>query len=121
MRKKLIELLKEAQHCWQLDYDYDIWEEHIADHLLASGQVIVLPCKVGDTVWVINRHLNTVFENTVISISVGRSSDLKNYIKTRWVGKMGNEVIRKWTLRQVGRYVFLTREEAEAALKEERT
>ena len=82
-----------------------------------AGRLVVLPCKVGDTVYVINRHLGQIFANTVISISVGNSTDLKNYIRTKWVGEKGNESIRKWTLRQVGRYVFLTRKEAEAALE----
>lgn len=82
-----------------------------------DGRLAVLPCKVGDTVYVINVCKGMVFECTVISISVGRGTDLKNYLKTRWVGPRGNESIRKWTLRQVGRYVFLTREEAEKALE----
>ncbi len=86
-----------------------------------SGRLVVLPCKVGDTVYVINRRLNRIFECTVISISVGRSTDLKNYVKTQWVGPNGNESIRKWSLRQVGKYVFLTREEAEAALSKANT
>lgn len=92
----------------------------VADQLLraqADGRLVVLPCKVGDTVYVINRHLGQIFANTVISISVGNSTDLKNYIRTKWVGEKGNESIRKWTLRQVGRYVFLSREEAEKALE----
>lgn len=82
-----------------------------------DGRLVVLPCKVGDTVYVINRHLGQIFSSTVISISIGKSTDLKNYIRTKWVGERGNESIRKWTLRQVGRYVFLTREEAKAALE----
>ena len=82
-----------------------------------DGRVVVLPCKVGDMVYVINRHLGQIFASTVISINVGNSTDLKNYIRTKWVGKKGNESIRTWTLRQVGRYVFLTREEAEKALE----
>lgn len=82
-----------------------------------DGRLVVLPCKVGDMVYVINRHLGQIFASTVISINVGNSTDLKNYIRTKWVGKKGNESIRTWTLRQVGRYVFLTREEAEKALE----
>lgn len=112
MREKLIELIG-YNGTVLTEGDYDA----LADHLLANG-VIVLPCKVGDTVWVINRHLNAVFENTVIGLHCGHSSDLKNNIKTRWVGERGNESIRMWSFRQIGRYVFFTREEAEAALKE---
>lgn len=84
-----------------------------------EGRCVLLPCKVGDTVCVINRHQNRVFECTVISFSIGKSTDLKNYVKTKWVGPNGNESIRKWTIRQFGKYVFLAREEAEAALKGE--
>ena len=86
------------------------------EDLEEQGRLVVLPCKAGDSVFVINRSLNRVFECTVISFHVGHSSDLKNLIKTRWVGVHGNESIRKWSLRQIGRYVFLTREEAERAL-----
>lgn len=82
-----------------------------------EGRLAVLPCKVGDTVYIINRHLNAVFENTVISVRVGHDSNNKNHIKTRWVGPNGNESIRKWVFRQIGNYVFLTREEAEKALE----
>ena len=84
-----------------------------------EGRCVLLPCKVGDTVYVINRHQNRVFECTVISFSIGKSTDLKNYVKTKWVGPNGNESIRKWTIRQFGKYVSLAREEAEAALKGE--
>ena len=108
--------------------DYNCSREYVKNWLLddrlrelaeadRAGRLAVLPCKVGDTVYVINRHLGKIFANTVISISVGNSTDLKNYIRTKWVGEKGNESIRKWTLRQVGRYVFLTHEEAEAALE----
>ena len=122
-KEKLVELLRQCvtqnitldPDCWDaiIDVDYGT----MADSLMESG-VVVLPCKVGDKVYVINRTMNVVFENTVIFLCCGHSSDWKNYIKTRWVGERGNESIRKWTFRQIGRYVFLTREEAEAALKE---
>ena len=79
---------------------------------------VEIPCMVGTKVWIINRHLNRVFENTVIGVKVGYSSDLKNHIKTCWTGPAGNQSIRKWSFRPVGRYVFFTREEAEKALAE---
>lgn len=84
-----------------------------------AGLLKAIPCKVGDTVYVINRRLSAVFECTVISVHVGHSSDSKNHIKTRWAGKNGSESIRKWSFRQIGRYVFLTKEEADAALASE--
>ena len=109
----------EAREAGKVLSSCDISFRRLAELLSAdrAGRLAVLPCKVGDTVYVINRHLGQIFANTVISISVGNSTDLKNYIKTKWVGEKGNESIRKWTLRQVGRYVFLTHEEAEKALE----
>ena len=79
---------------------------------------VEIPCMVGDKVWVINRHLNRIVECVVIGVKVGYTTDLKNHIKTCWTGPHGNQSIRKWTFRQVGRYVFLNREEAEKALAE---
>lgn len=78
-----------------------------------------VPCKIGDTVFVINRHLNRVFECVVIRVCVGNDSDNRNYIRTRWTGSKGNESIRKWAFRQIGNYVFFSKEEeAETALSE---
>ena len=77
-----------------------------------------IPCMVGTTVYIINRHLNRIFESVVIGVKVGYTTDLKNHIKTCWTGPNGNQSIRKWSFRQVGRYVFFTREEAEKALEE---
>ena len=39
--------------------------EYLADCLIANGGILLL-CKVGDTVYVINRSLNRVFECTVM-------------------------------------------------------
>jgi hypothetical protein len=82
----------------------------IADHLLANG-VIVPPCKVGDTVW-----FNTFKKNATVCVGVQPHKidridisfvcDTKNLIETH---------IHDW---EIGKTVFLTREEAEKALAE---
>ena len=82
----------------------------IADYLLANG-VIVPPCKVGDKVW-----FNTFKKNATVCvgiqphivdrIDVNCVCDTKNLIETS---------IPCWTF---GKTVFLTKEEAEAKLKE---
>lgn len=77
-----------------------------------------IPCMVGTKVWIINRHLNRVFENTVIGVKVGYTTDLKNHLKVCYINPLGGQTIRKYTFRQVGRYVFFTKEEAEKALAE---
>jgi hypothetical protein len=92
----------------------------IADHLLTNG-VIVPPCKVGDTVYYLNTtyHMapkrNAIYEAKVTRIV---TTDLGTWlviqIRTDGVGCWEIPDIRDW-----GKTVFLTREEAEQALKGE--
>lgn len=90
----------------------ELWE---ADR---EGRCVVLPCMIGDTVYVLNHHLGRVFENEVAGFSVGYQSDNRNSVSTVYVGKYGSKTFRRWKFQQFGKTVFLTREEAEAALKE---
>lgn len=48
-RERLIELLEDTSHEWESDVSVQTLTE-IAEHLIENG-VIVLPCKVGDTVY----------------------------------------------------------------------
>lgn len=98
MREKLIEILRKPI------FPHELVDptEAVADYLLDNG-VIVLPCKVGDTVWEINAvdpfdEDWRVMESKVEKVLIVTSLDL--------------HCIDNKTL-------FLTREEAEAALKEE--
>lgn len=84
----------------------------IADHLLANG-VIVPPCKVGDTVYKIEgdgiiRELKAISCSCLVSDSV-RSMTIhcSNY----------REAVISFTWSDFGKTVFLTREDAEQALK----
>ena len=113
MRDRLIELINQKQEAgWRfLDSDYttDVFNFELADYLLANG-VIVPPCKVGDTVW-----FNTYKKNATVCvgiqphivdrIDVNCACDTKNLVETS---------IPSWTF---GKTVFLTKEEAERALK----
>lgn len=70
MRQRLIELLKTPHKAEKLrqtgtaigDYEDDCIEAMIADFLLANG-VIVPPCKVGDTVWIVGEHRGVYYAN----------------------------------------------------------
>lgn len=84
--------------------------EKFADYLLANG-VIVPPCKVGDKVW-----FNTFKKNATVCVGIQPHivdridvicvCDTKNLVETN---------IRDW---EFGQSVFLTKAEAEKALKE---
>ena len=89
-----------------------------ADHLLANG-VIVPPCKVGDTVYYFSHRpfnlsvkANTIYEAKAIRI-------VTTSLGTQIVIQIRNEYgcTEVPDVRDFGKTVFLTREEAEAALK----
>ncbi len=108
MRDRLIELLEKAakeMDCPQMD--------EVADFLLANG-VVVLPCKVGDILYVISqtkdrRILPFINQYEVTSITIKKKSiivyhEMDGYIKT-------------FKQTDFGKTVFLTKEEAEKALE----
>lgn len=127
MRDRLIELLKQAEKqqslnavCGDIDslIDSPKGAEFIADHLLENG-VVVPPCKVGDTVYVINEW--EVEETAVFSMKIeSEDSGWVVFLKARVTdyaikSKDGYASIFKTFI--FGKTVFLTREEAERALK----
>lgn len=93
---------------------------NIADHLLANG-VVVPPVSVGDTVYVITSDSPTRIEKTRVSqikIKVKENSRISYRISAPCVYDDWGEA--HWTFCEFdfGKTVFLTREEAEAKLKE---
>ena len=122
MRDRLIELLK------QIDFDYgeecvcaseDGYKgapdlaEFFADRLLAEG-VIVPPCNVGQTVYIIGWDDN-IEEFTVKDIAYEEGNFGAYFYRFRAV--MGEEIDIHFTNNNIGTRVFLTREEAEKALE----
>ena len=97
MRDRLVELLNDFQ-VWD---DY-ISNEDIADYLLANGG-IVPPCKVGDTVYCLETIGNEIEDYVVQNVGI-----------TATQGGWGIER----SFNAFGKTVFLTKEEAEQALKE---
>ena len=86
----------------------------LADYLLANG-VIAMPCKVGDTVYVLfGEPSYTIKEFRVRTIVFGETHDS--------IGFTNKSLFTIWDKRwydYFGKTVFLTREEAEQALKGE--
>ena len=79
----------------------------LADHLLANG-VIVPPCKVGDTVYRIANNSKTIIEEQIGNANIEFTIDNGTGIRGVWWLKDYN----------IGKTVFLTKEEAEEKLKE---
>ena len=101
-RERLIDLMIDAK---RTEPETGSFTEYLADYLLKQG-VIVLPCKVGDKVYRSSDCLGVV-QFVIISFNIYESEmfftdDSENIIY----------------LSDIGKTVFLTREEAERALKE---
>ncbi len=82
--------------------------------LEAQGNLISLPCAVGDRVWEVNIERNLISEYLIKSITIYPFSvqfnwELKNGIYKNVVGFAGSDI---------GKTVFLTKSEAEAKLWE---
>ena len=110
-RERLVELLKDNQG----DSTYYMTDEavqSVSDVLLENG-VVVLPCKVGDTVYEIcerrrsGKWQKAIVERVVHGIEIGIDK-----ILTARCGTTAYVYLSR-----LGETVFLTREEAEKALK----
>ena len=122
MRERLVELIQNAvggcaRH----------WAEIIADHLLANG-VIVPPCKVGQTVYSMTEcscedidgvrteceFFGYGIDDRICTIPNGAKCPYQYRVIECYVTELNIFMFtREW-----GKTVFLTREEAEQALKE---
>lgn len=117
-RDRLIELLKQ---------ELSIYDEDIADYLLENG-VIVPPCKVGDTVYIKNKPVKVSFihiDNKDVTCCV-EFDCVDCYVcpfyedVVSWEGEhdCATNGFLEFTADDIGKTVFLTREDAEKALKE---
>lgn len=88
----------------------------IADHFLANGG-IVPPCKVGDVAYHLT-NLDTLEELNVAEIFEGTVCSISKDEKTLWIFCRYNNGLDFWYAESdIGRNLFLTREEAERALE----
>lgn len=89
--------------------------EMITDYLLANG-VIAPPCKVGDTVWIL-RLKDEITKGNVYAIECNRDSRYPLWLGIEYGDKIEGICCYNVRADMIGKTVFLTREEAEAALK----
>lgn len=106
MRDRLIELIKSSS---QYVNEQDSLVERIADHFLANG-VIVLPYKVGDTVYYIP------FGDYIVECVVAQIV-IEPFAEIGFSFHCYGGIV--FDMRFIGKTVFSTREEAEQALKGE--
>ena len=126
MRDRLIELLEKAFEFY-IDDPYCIPDEgEFADYLLSNG-VIVPPCKVGDTVYIKNRPLIISFlhiENEIYYVAhfdcddCGDCPFYEDDVSFEGEHDCKTMGYIQFTEKDIGKTVFLTKEQAEQALKE---
>jgi hypothetical protein len=111
-KERLVELLGDL-----LDLGYS--PSYVADYLLSNG-VVILPCKVGSKVYYVSdKPLNlSVLPNMIYEATVVRI--VTTHLGTILVIQIHNEygVTEIPDINYFGKEVFLSREEAEAKLKE---
>ena len=124
-RDRLIEILQNKSKepiCIEGLYE---WADDIADYLLANG-VIVPPCKVGDTVYIKNRPLIISFlhiENEVYYVvqfdcdDCGDCPFYEDEVSFEGEHDCKTNGYIQFTEKDIGKTVFLTKEEAEAELE----
>ena len=121
MQKRLVELIKQAENDFSKTGKpvLDI-EEYVASHLLANG-VIVPPVKVGDKVyriWSVGKYGKSTAEFVVTNVS--------QIMENIWVMRYQKQAKSLYEIptnyqcnfNDIGKTVFLTKEEAEKALAE---
>ena len=98
----------EATACVEKLAEYENAEE--------EGRLVVLPCKVGDTVWMVHQRLTSTVNNVISKMTV---TELRgNRLNPIWFVIDGEYGRTSFHPSEIGKTVFLTREEAEKALEE---
>ena len=109
-RERLINLMIESK---KTDPETGSFTEYLADLLLEHG-VIVLPCKVGDRLYeVTGRKTVSVYKVKAIRVEL-----FSLFIEWDIVEGFVWQSLSGINADEIGKTVFLTREEAERALKE---
>lgn len=123
-RDRLIELFKKIEYKpfpdsatkYNLSHQFtDYALESIIDCLIANG-VVLLPCKVDDTVYEIQPMQKRVQAYTIISVKYNGRSWMFSWVLKDRKGRYGN--VEGFDSYQLGKTVFLSYKEAEKALKE---
>lgn len=126
MRDRLVELIKKQRetcqnancgHCGFASFGCypDCQAKMLAKFILEDGWMRP-PCKVGQTVWLI-KSLN--WQHTEWGIKEGKVSMIQQKADKSWKFRITeNHSVSDYTVDAIGKTVFLTREDAEANMKE---
>lgn len=115
--ERLTERIRSAM-CWG-------WTEpsEIAERLIEDGDVIVPPCKLGDTVYIHDYHFRgggvNPYQITNLLITQNKKGVWTKKYRAMWIkDEKTVDAQLNFDFTDIGKTVFLTREEAEATLAE---
>ena len=106
-RDRLIDKIDYLQKVFMEDDDYDHLSEFLADRLLADKDIIVPPCKVGDMIYTVGIFTGQIIPSEVVGIETTQN-DMFLILANQTVVSV---------VYQLGKTVFLTKEEAESELR----
>lgn len=89
---------------------------HLAEYLLDNG-VIVPPCKAGDTVYEVIHRCNAIRPVNVVGFHLGKFPSLRGCKRKQYLICYSQYSLAHLDIDKIGKTVFLTKEEAEKALK----
>ena len=79
---------------------------------------IELPCKVGDTVYTVVFRSKFIHSAKVVGFHLGKFPTLRGHARKEYLVCYTDYCLRHIDIAQIGKTVFLAREEAEKALEE---
>ena len=110
--------------CYRQCYKMTLWAEKAKEKLAGYenaeevGELLMLPCKVRDYIWDIEYGTPCSYEITGFSIG-NLNDEAKSLDKVIfYYSSSDGSITGKFAVSEIGKTVFLTREEAEKALKE---
>ncbi len=103
---------------YAIDCDIDTAITKLAEYenLEEQKKLLILPCAVGDTVYEVQELRKRIQAYTIIAIHISNCGNLYGWELKDGKGVYSN--VNGFSEYAIGKTVFLTKEEAEAALKE---
>ena len=113
-RERLVELLDKLGEN-KVTFPIDSFNSALADYLLANG-VIVPPCKVGQSFWHIEEYAHQLLPDRYPTAKVVCKSKVEKIFIEKYGNSFG-DTRKSFSFHDIGKTVFLAKEEAEAKLK----
>ena len=113
----------EVCNMWAVDTGYPFVNADTCVHYKAKSDVIELPCKAGDVVYAERWNFGNVERHQITNLMIAQNKKgnwTKKYRAMMFVNGKTIDAPLDFSFDEIGKKVFLTREEAEQAVKDMR-